>query len=172
MIFIKGFDRNNMTEYIHYGHGSEFIPQRFVPIHNTQLPRVKPEHSTGLWASPIDSDNSWKDWCECNDFHVDRLNTYFKFELTEGSKIIFIDSEATLKELYELGYKHPRLNEYKKTICMSFYDLEYYLDFEKLLADGYDAVEVKINADTYFSLYGWDCDSIIILNPDCIVPVE
>lgn len=25
--------------------------------------------------------------------------------------------------------------------------------------------------DMYFGLYGWDCDSIIILNPSVVVPI-
>ena len=44
------------------------------------------------------------------------------------------------------------------------------LDFEKL-AETYDAVEVSISSDfdLYYKLYGWDCDSIVIMNPDVVV---
>ena len=43
-------------------------------------------------------------------------------------------------------------------------------DFEKLLSDGVDAIELFISDDRelYWSLYGWDCDSILIMNPDVV----
>jgi len=43
------------------------------------------------------------------------------------------------------------------------------LDFEKL-AGIYDAIDVSISNDPelHFALYGWDCDSILIMNPDII----
>ena len=52
----------------------------------------------------------------------------------------------------------------------------YYIDFEKCFDQGIDAIELKVfsywdNADQsilYWKLYGWDCDCILILNPDCI----
>jgi hypothetical protein len=51
------------------------------------------------------------------------------------------------------------------------------LDFEKLLADGIDAIQVNISDDTatnlndslYHALYGWDCDSILVMNKEVIV---
>ena len=48
-----------------------------------------------------------------------------------------------------------------------------FIDFEKLAEQGWDAVEVKISNDMrlYWALYGWDCDSILIMNPDVVVEV-
>ena len=47
------------------------------------------------------------------------------------------------------------------------------LDFEKL-AETYDAIEVSISDDfeLYYQLYGWDCNSIVIMNPKIIVELE
>jgi len=44
-----------------------------------------------------------------------------------------------------------------------------YLDFNKLKEE-YDAIEVFISSDSrlYRALYGWDCDSILIMNKDVI----
>ena len=43
-------------------------------------------------------------------------------------------------------------------------------DFEKLVSDGVDAIEFFISDDNklYWDLYGWDCDSILIMNPNII----
>ena len=45
-----------------------------------------------------------------------------------------------------------------------------FLDFEKL-SKSYDVIEVNISADRdlYWELYGWDCDSILVMNPSVIV---
>ena len=42
-----------------------------------------------------------------------------------------------------------------------------YLDFEEMLRNGIDAVYVEISSDNrlYWALYGWDCDSIVVMNP-------
>ena len=41
------------------------------------------------------------------------------------------------------------------------------LDFEELKKE-YDAIEVIISDGLYYALYGWDCDSILILNKDIV----
>ena len=43
------------------------------------------------------------------------------------------------------------------------------LDFEKIYQK-YDAVEINISSDymLYYFLYGWDCDSVLVMNPDVI----
>ena len=41
------------------------------------------------------------------------------------------------------------------------------LDFEKLSKD-YDAIEVIDIGKFYWALYGWDCNSILIMNPDIV----
>lgn len=41
------------------------------------------------------------------------------------------------------------------------------LDFEKI-AEEYDAIEVNIDSSLYYALYTWDCDSILIMNPNII----
>jgi hypothetical protein len=62
------------------------------------------------------------------------------------------------------------------------YEMWCQLDFEKLLERGIDAIELHLSEEDvsnltvveglYWSLYGWDCDSILIMNPDVIVGVE
>ena len=43
-------------------------------------------------------------------------------------------------------------------------------DFESLLADKCDAIELFLSDDheLYFKFYGWDCDCILVMNPNVI----
>lgn len=140
-------------KYIHYGH-KEFLLDRFHPIVN--IPHfVKPRG--GLWASPVDAEIGWKDWCEDNDFHCDRLEDSFSFTLRDDARVLHIASVENLTDLPEIKNWHS---------------MWYTLDFEKLM-ETYDAVELELFKDfsLYWRLYGWDCDSILIMNP-YVVEVE
>lgn len=154
------------TKYIHYGHDS-FDRNLFTPISNREM-FVKPHG--GLWASPIDASWGWYDWCHSEKFCTDRLYESFTFTLSEKAKVIHIRSVADLEKLPE-----QKLSErFRDTIPWSWKCV----DFEKLLADGIDAVELHLSEENlsghsfmdglYYRMYGWDCDSILIMNPDVV----
>lgn len=152
-------EEQKATRYIHYG-SEHFYSSLFVPIRNRPFPYVKPDPSSGMWGSPVDSDHGWKEWCIDNDFHLEEFSESFIFELKPGSKILRITNDEELHQLVADSF----FNEAYK----SMYDF-YCLDFEDLLEQGYDAVEVHVTTyDIYFKFYGWDCDSILILNPNCV----
>lgn len=155
------------TKYIHYGHNA-FRRQLFVEPTNIDL-FVKPRG--GLWASPVDAKWGWKDWCKSENFRECCEENSFTFTLSEKANVIHIRStkdldglpiQARVSEIFPEGYN---------MVC---------LDFEKLLSDGVDAIELHLSeeqdaeflAGLYWDLYGWDCDSILILNPDVIVVGE
>lgn len=137
-------------KYIHYG-SNEFDINKFEKIKNKEE-FVKP--LGGLWASRVDINTGWKNWCLNTGFDA-KLDEYFIFSLKEDTKILTIDNNEQLKEL-------PKLNNSFELYCN--------LDFEKL-SEEYDAIEVLISKDQnlYFSLYGWDCDSIVVMNPSKII---
>lgn len=151
--------------YIHYG-AKEFDPTINFPIKNEHL-WVKPSGS--LWASRIDSKFGWKHWCEVEDFRDCDINNSFKFTLKPESKIITISTLETLKKL-------PPMVPYTGESIFS----RYYIDFEKCLISGIDAIElyyfetgyIPDRGDLYNALYGWDCDSIVILNPDVVSVIK
>lgn len=149
------------AKYIHYG-SLIFNKALFRPITNNNYFN-KPDG--GLWASPVISDFGWKEWCESNSFRLDKLLEHFVFALKPDANVLVIQSNTALTMLDFMGY----CIDYSKKYDLPLRPDEYYLDFEKLLSDGYDAVQVFINNETYWSMYGWDCDSILILNPDCII---
>ncbi len=141
-------------KYIHYGH-KEFNKDKFEPIKNS-FGISKP--SGGLWASRVDSDNNWKNWCESSEFCIEKLSTSFVFSLKEDAKVLRITNSDQLKELPKMKNPLP---------IPAMWSM---IDYEEL-AKKYDALEVLISEDRelYFNLYGWDCDSIVIMNPDIII---
>lgn len=138
--------------YIHYGHAA-FDPNSFKNIKNEQC-WVKP--IGGLWASPIDAKLGWKDWREAEDFRECIEENSFRFTLPDAN-IFVIDSVEKLKELPQIS----------NPIWSSISTL---IDFKKCIELGYDAIELNLSADPrlYWNLYGWDCDSILVMNPDKI----
>ena len=149
-------------EYIHYGH-KEFINELFEPIRERAL-FVKPYG--GLWASRSDSTDSWKKWCESNEFHLSKYSddNYFKFYLKQGTRLLIIDHHEQLNDLPHIEIKKKYGIEMKE-LC--------FIDFQKL-AKEYDAMEVLISKDyqLYWDLYGWDCDSLLVFNKDCIESIS
>lgn len=138
---------------------NEYKPELFTPIKNKW---VKP--LGGLWTSPVDSSYGWKDWCESNDFSNGDNNLSFTVELKSNAKILVIDDLRTLKLLsisYPFG--HRILGEFGE-----------YLNFERI-AKEYDAIHLtdRGQSETHLStpvkLYGWDCESVLILNPEVII---
>jgi hypothetical protein len=143
-------------KYIHYGH-KNFDRNLFVNVFNERFCATKPHG--GLWASAVDATWGWKDWCKENDFMDCTEDNSFSFHLAPTANVLVIDNIDCLEDL-------PRAE------CGEFsHDLWVSLDFEKLRDSGVDAIEYVLSADQrlYWALYGWDCDSILIMNPDIIV---
>lgn len=147
------------TKYIHYG-SSTFQPDKFQPIYNQKWAATKP--IGGIWASPVDAGWGWKQWCISENFFVDKLNTSFEFYLDDNARVCHIKSADDLKKL-------PKWQGLFKSSG-------YCIDFEKAMKE-YDAIELHLSDEIkddyldslYFALYGWDCDSILIMNPDIII---
>lgn len=111
----------------------------------------------GLWGC---RGEEWREWCELEQFHLEKLKHHFYFKMKKGSKVYRI-----------------------KTVK----DFQYLLDNFGVLATGglqidysqvqkqYDAVEVvgdivyKLRfgtKDSHMGLYVWDVPSICVLNVD------
>lgn len=150
----KGCYYDDRTTYIHYG-SKHFDKNLFKEIKN--IPFVKPEG--GLWASREDSENGWKEWTERNKFNTDKYSedNYFKFKLKNNARILTLKTKNDLEKLPKIESKNiPSFCEW--------------LDFEKI-AEKYDAIEVFIK-ELYWDMYGWDCDSILILNENVVEEME
>lgn len=145
---------------IHYG-STVFLPERLLPVRNMN---VKPEWHTGLWTSPVDSKRGWSDWCRMEDYGECNENNSFTLCLKEGARILVIDSMSDLM---------------KAPLWVSNRFNNKYLDFE-LISEQYDAIwltdkgqeETHYSRPTAVDLYGWDCESVLILNADCVYQID
>lgn len=168
-----------MKKYIHVKSFSEknFKKELFEEIKNYF---VKPKG--GFWGSPVECEISWKDWCEENSPEwVDGKESY-EFTLKEDANILYFRTIDDIKKLFKehkewfdystfYGVQHnvviERLLEAPESRPYMFPNI--ILDFERMLADGVDAIEIDVCAGLYDIFYGWDCDSILVMNPDVII---
>ena len=159
--------------FIHFG-SNEYLPELFGPIKNTL--GHKPESFSGLWGCPLDADFSWKEFCQLIDFHDDDyLKKYFIFKLRDDARVIIIDDINSLNNLDDKYlYNGPVFFSHIETSIK-------YINFE-MLSEDYDAIIVYLNryipksiypSDSLkYRLYGWDCDSILVLNKDVIEIID
>lgn len=138
-------------KFIHYGHTS-FEPLSFKEPKNVEY-RNKP--TGGLWASPVGAAFGWREWndrelfCECNE------NNSFTFSLADNANILTIKSMEDVEKL--------PLQENSEQFIKFF-------DFEKMVSDKIDAILFLVSEcrELYMTMYGWDCDCILILNKNII----
>lgn len=157
--------KESTKTYIHYikenvpGH---FDLLKFRGIRNRPIPWTKPEAGSGLWGSPVDSTWGWKEWNERAEYRECKDEFSFKFRLKPGNKVLTLKNKPDIEGI-------PMLAELAD-IRNSFVN-EYHPDFEKL-AGMVDAIEIEDINPFYMSLYGWDCESILVLNPYIIEEVQ
>ena len=137
-------------ELRHYGN-NRFIKERFKPIADIPF-RKKP--SGGLWTSPVDSNYGWIDWNEMENFAD--VSTYF--DITFRGEVFEINSVEDMNKL-------PWIES----------NGTWFISFEPLVFMGYDAIHLtdKGQEDTRLtypkSLYGWDCETVLIMNELSII---
>jgi hypothetical protein len=144
---------------IHYGN-DRYIPRRLKTIKNKNW--VKPEG--GLWTSPVGAKYGWKEWCESEQFRDCDEEKSFKLKFKSDTKIAIINSYSDLENMpiqINDGFRNDLIFSNK------------YIDYEFLVKFGIDAIwltedgQWKTRLSNPFNLYGWDCDTIFIMNRNC-----
>lgn len=141
------------TRYIHYSRKGwrHFDPTIFQEVRN-QPSFEKP--TGGFWGSPVNAKYGWKDWCKDEAFIDCDKETSFEFTLSDTANVIHIHSAKDVDDL-----DLPKLPTG-------------YMDFEKMKEIGIDAIELHLsdenNNQLYWQFYGWDCDSILVLNKEVV----
>ena len=151
---------NGSAVYIHYGDDKFEKPG---PIRNRDQ-FTKP--GGGFWASRKGDPLGWKYWCEREEFRLNRLKRSFEFILKDFAKVAVLSSTKDLIQM-------PKLNDsWKPNKYLHGFSVDWCcLDFEAL-SKIYDAIEITNIGELYWDLYGWDCNSILIMNPDIVEVIE
>ena len=160
---LKAFDVLISVKYVCYGNGI-WDPEKWVDVKTGEW--IKPR-TGGLWSSPVDSEWGWIDWCKAEDFHTELLENspHFTFSLSQSSKVYNIDTPADLRR-----FKYSHLN-----FDSSF--PRFYIDFEEA-AKEYDAIFLSATGESStrwsdpYSLYGWDCETLLVLKKEVIINIE
>ncbi len=145
-----------MKTYEHYG-SSHLVSKKV----NAKGYAHKQKPDKGIWGSPVDSKNSWKNWVTEEEFDCD-LSKVIKFSLRKEAKILEIHKEEDIEP-----YLLP--DPVMEAFCPnSKYKI---LNREKLYAD-YDGIELFLSENPklrngFFNY--WDVDSICVWNPDVII---
>lgn len=162
--------------YVHYG-TDHFDPMKFHQIENRDIEEgymnYKPKAHTGFWASPVGSDDTWREWCEQSEFNLDNLTRRVLFRLKTPELVYRIASRDDYDRLVEqYGLTSSELYG-RYDFIPGRPDPYLTFDFEAMVRDGLKGLELSISdfPQGYDLLYGWDVDSVIIFDPDEIVEV-
>ncbi len=165
-------DSQEKVIYVHYG-TNVFDPAQFIRVRNCSW-MAKPEPGTGFWASREDDPDGWANWCKQNHYLEEDLHPWLRFLLADNANVLELvtpDQLETLSKTQPWKVTDAKLSDppTMEELTAYFTPEHCYLDFEKLDADGVDAIELR----NYFLfqeyLPTWDCNCILILHPDIII---
>ena len=138
--------------YIHYG-AKEFQREKFNPVKNLNSPSHLHKPYMGFWASATNAPFGWRDWNEQEEYRECDERNAFLFTLKEDARCLVIDSYDTAERIEK---EFPRMLEGKMGI-----------DFEELSMH-YDVIDYR-HSKCGGAWDIWDCDSIVVMNPDVVI---
>lgn len=136
---------------IAYGLGDRFDISKFNRIKNDW---TKPHG--GMWATPITATYGWDTWCRLEKFDLKRLNEKFTFWY-RGTFLEINDLQDAMRMLWYNRHKNINIP---------------YPNFELMEKLGVDAIHLtevgqqKTRLTQPYNLYGWDCECVLIMNPN------
>lgn len=144
------------TEFVHFG-SSRLDRNKFKDIsEETYCGGLKPRG--GLWGSNESLESyGWREWCIDNEYECD-TSSYFRFRLKDSARLLVVTGDELLEQSHLYAMEYPPSRTYKDWTS---------------IRERYDAVYMAAGSDRdlYFKYYGWDCDSILVLNFDSIYQV-
>lgn len=161
-------------KFKHYG-SEHFVKGKFIKVRNADANGMpnKPKRNSCLWASPIreDGTDDWGEWCENEQFSTGDNSKWFIFKLSDNAKLLTLNGREDLDKF--VNSKYQRMFPFEHTIAHILNP-----DFEKISED-YDAMLVYMTYEgdigfegSYYRLYGWDVDTLLVFNPDIIIEIE
>lgn len=130
----------------------------------------------GFWVSIEDypEDQTWKTWCEQEEFRLDDLKHRYHIKLKENSNILYLN---TSQEIIDFSLKYAANDPYDFGRFMrdpKRPPYVYKIEWDKL-SEEYDGILIapyqwscRLMNPTTTWYYGWDCASGCIWNVDCI----
>ena len=98
------------------------------------------------------------------------MSVSFRFTLTDSAKILEVHKEEDILDYVITNQDSLQFRRYTHNLT----DICDYLDTEKLYSE-FDGIELFLS-DNYSMHDGifnsWDCDSIVVWNPDVIIPIK
>ena len=149
--------------FVHYG-TTHFDTSLFEDAYTRSFD-VKPE--SGFWASPIDSSNNWDNWCKAENFTRNHPNVRCEFTFEPGSKVIQV---STLDDIAFLLKNYPLHVESGMLPFGTYMEqgLPYLMIDYEAMAEDFDGLSYDHSA--LGNILGpWDCDSVCVMNPHCML---
>lgn len=145
--------------FVHYG--SEHFDRKRFNVAKNEEQWIKPVG--GLWGFPVDSQYSWKKWCEDNDFKSYAVNECFFFRLASPCNWSIIHS----REEWEKYPKQPQL------LGLGHAAIDYEMIAKSGMGDGFPiyaiVTEFEDREEFDFCFCGYDCDSVLVLNDSILI---
>lgn len=167
--------------------------RRFVYDLDAMAPELRPfaenlmyqdKPQGGLWASRAGDPHGWAAWCHTARFNVDDLRRCFKFSLTSCAKVVTI---STLDDLEQLPVQKPWRAKDRNLMERTWMETlkpgqiptqeqlsdlytpnPIFIDFEELMRQGVDAIEIADYGAVHEAFPLWDCNCLLVMNADVI----
>jgi hypothetical protein len=154
-------------------------PKKLKPVKNSEAVYLnKPHRETGLWTSPVDSEDSWKHWSHGNEpeWVYDESRRWFVlYPDVDMDELVIIDS---FEQMCDVLRRYPYTTERTRQLAERMGDLSSALrnqsfDFERMASDGYAGMWLTAqgNAECHLpmgyegglppDMNAWDCETIL-----------
>lgn len=150
-------------EYVTYFNKGDIFNKDSITINLESNFNNKPK--TGFWGSPVDAAFGWKEWCENEEYGDYDFENPIKWKLKEG-------------KIFQVDWDDLETDEFNRYLIYTKDIFTPNLDFITMHNDEIIAVEL-LNASighsflrldrTELMFNSWDCESIVVLDKDCIV---
>ncbi len=164
------------VKLFHYSeHALEKLDKEFHKARNgCFFTRTKP---IGFWLSveDYDDDQTWKTWCEAEEFGLERLAHRYLVNLSSEAKILHLKTTKDIKDfgLEYQGNDQASFSRFMKERGEEPYAYVYEIRWEEVMKKWDGIIIAPYNWDCRFPsetmwYYGWDCASGCIWNLDAI----
>ena len=149
-------------KYIHYGHVS-YHPTWFNEV--SSYPYWSKPFG-GLWAEREGTEHGYKEYVLQSGLNAN-IKRSFTFTLADNANVIYIETVDDIKNNFKYTMDE---DEHDDNGMLNLFKGRYFIDFEDAIKNGIDAIEITNIGNLYWPLFGWDCNCILVMNKEIIVP--